>query len=1064
VELANIRLWSPMKPALAKLFANPPSAYRAAPFWAWNARIEPNECRHQIRLMKEMGMGGFFMHSRVGLDTAYLSDEWFRCVDACIDEAEKLDMQAWLYDEDRWPSGAAGGLVTADRQYRLRGLVLQRDAVLADLTATDGLVAAFAAVLSENDTLRAFRRLSLRGKAAALRAGESLLVFRIGLQKPSAWYNGETYLDVLNPAAVRAFLRTTHEAYRKRYARQFGGRIPGIFTDEPNYGGVFGHNVDTELGLRGIPWTERLPQAFRKRHGYDLRDHLPALFLSYGDGSPQALRYHYLDTISNLFVEGFSRPIGEWCERHNLQFTGHVLSEETIESQANVVGSAMRFYEHMQAPGMDILTECSREWDTAKGVSSAAHQFDRQWRLTETYGCTGWDFGFEGHKAIGDWQVALGINFRCPHLSWYSMRGQAKRDYPAGIFYQSPWWRWYPVVEDYFARIHAVMTQGTEVRDVLVLSPCESAWLYLRCGTMEGSRAADISKSLRATRDRLLAAHQDFDYGDEDILARHGRVLGGRSGAQFVVAHARYRVVVVPVMDTLRSSTLKLLRAFRKAGGTVVFAGPPASLLDAQASSAPADFAAECIRTTHDGADLGVALEPFRRLSITDPDGVECDGVLYLLREDRDAAYLFVANTGKATLGGDHALGDARVRDRRAEWPSVKIRGLAGFEGAPLDLDPATGSEHTARAARGKDGLWTIRTSLPRLGSRLFVIPRKASAEEAPPLPLWHDQSAAPVAPDRWSIRRTEANVVVLDCPSFRIGNGAWQEPQEILRVDGLVRDALGIARRGGQMVQPWKRERPAVPRHTGVALRYTFQVQALPQGALELAVENPDRFAIRLNGQTAASDVEHGWWCDASLRRVSLDTAALRIGENVLDLEGDYAEDFAGLESLFLLGDFGVHLGGRVATLTPAPTVAALGDWATQGLPFYAGSAIYETTVPTLVPKSGQRVVLRVPEYRGVAVRVWVDGQPAGTTAWAPDEVDITALLPTTAGEVTLGVEVMGHRRNSHGPLHFHEKWPRWTGPGEFVSSGERWTDDYQLVPVGLMAPPQVVVQVASH
>jgi hypothetical protein len=328
-----------MKPALAKLFANPPSAYRAAPFWAWNARIEPDECRRQIRLMREMGMGGFFMHSRVGLDTAYLSDEWFRCVDACVDEAEKLDMQAWLYDEDRWPSGAAGGLVTADRQHRLRGLVLQRGLAPSELAALDDVVAVFAARLGEGDTLLAARRLALGArvpkkgqpkarakKAFALAADETLLVFRVALQKPSAWYNGATYLDVLNPAAVRAFLKTTHEAYRKRYADRFGKRIPGIFTDEPNYGGIFGHNVQTELGLPGMPWTAGLPQAFRKRHGYDLLAHLPTLFLAKGDNQPQPVRHHYVDTIAWMFAENFARPVGEWCERHNLQFTGHVLS------------------------------------------------------------------------------------------------------------------------------------------------------------------------------------------------------------------------------------------------------------------------------------------------------------------------------------------------------------------------------------------------------------------------------------------------------------------------------------------------------------------------------------------------------------------------------------------------------------------------------------------------------------------------------------------------------------------------------------------------------------------
>lgn len=94
-----------MDKTLQKEFADPGAHYRGSPFWAWNGKLEPEELRRQVRVMHRMGLGGFFMHSRIGLDSAYLSNEWFDCVGACVDEANKLGMDAWLYDEDRWPSG-----------------------------------------------------------------------------------------------------------------------------------------------------------------------------------------------------------------------------------------------------------------------------------------------------------------------------------------------------------------------------------------------------------------------------------------------------------------------------------------------------------------------------------------------------------------------------------------------------------------------------------------------------------------------------------------------------------------------------------------------------------------------------------------------------------------------------------------------------------------------------------------------------------------------------------------------------------------------------------------------
>lgn len=127
--------------------------------------------------------------------------------------------------------------------------------------------------------------------------------------------------------------------------------------------------------------------------------------------------------------------------------------------------------------GIDILTEFAYEYDTAKQTASVLHQMGRTWMLSELYGCTGWDFPLEGHKAVGDWQMALGVNVRCHHLSWYTMKGEAKRDYPASIFFQSPWWEHYHHIEDYYSRCHVALTQGEPSRRVAVLHPIESMWL-----------------------------------------------------------------------------------------------------------------------------------------------------------------------------------------------------------------------------------------------------------------------------------------------------------------------------------------------------------------------------------------------------------------------------------------------------------------------------------------------------------------------------------------------------------------------------------------------------------
>ena len=91
---------------IAKNFENPGAEYRGKPFWSWNGELRGEELVRQAHVMKEMGLGGYFMHSRAGLITEYLGDEWFKLINEVADAAEADGMEAWLYDEDRYPSGS----------------------------------------------------------------------------------------------------------------------------------------------------------------------------------------------------------------------------------------------------------------------------------------------------------------------------------------------------------------------------------------------------------------------------------------------------------------------------------------------------------------------------------------------------------------------------------------------------------------------------------------------------------------------------------------------------------------------------------------------------------------------------------------------------------------------------------------------------------------------------------------------------------------------------------------------------------------------------------------------
>ncbi len=162
---------------------DPPSIYRSAPFWSWNDRLVPERLCRQIQAMHAAGMGGFFMHSRYGLKTPYLSAEWFECVGACVEQARKLHMKAYLYDEDRWPSGAAGGLVTRENP------AFGRHALVAlaheDVPAGLERLGSFAARLDQAGRVQSYRPLE-EGQQPG--EGETLVCFAAGVSQASAWF------------------------------------------------------------------------------------------------------------------------------------------------------------------------------------------------------------------------------------------------------------------------------------------------------------------------------------------------------------------------------------------------------------------------------------------------------------------------------------------------------------------------------------------------------------------------------------------------------------------------------------------------------------------------------------------------------------------------------------------------------------------------------------------------------------------------------------------------------------------------------------------------------------
>ncbi|MBR7121139.1 MAG: hypothetical protein IKC94_02725 [Lentisphaeria bacterium] len=992
---------------------------RGMPFWAWNGSLDEKVLREEIRTMKKMGLGGFFMHARVGLATAYLSDEWFKLVASCLDEAAEQGMQAWLYDEDRWPSGAAGGMVTVEKKYRIRFLSAVENSPQDD--GDEKLLHVHFAIQLHEGKMAAYRRCD----PGELRNGEKSIYFQVNIAPDDPWFNGQAYLDTLNPEAVERFIEVTHEKYRKNFAADFGGVIPGIFTDEPNFDGYpqIGHS---------FPWTDKLPELFEKKYGYDLISSLPELYYPLSQSTFSRVRHDYRELVTELFCEAFGKKCGQWCQENGLCFTGHLHCEDTLEMQTFAVGSAMRFYQYMQMPGIDLLTEHWMIFNTVKQCTSVAAQLGLERRLTETYGCTGWDFPLMGHKALGDWQLALGINFRCQHLAWYSMLGQAKRDYPATISGQSPWAENYSQLEEYFSRMITALDGGREIRDLLVIHPVESFW-----GRYTPGNTLPENTLLVQLTNELLALHLDFDFGDESIMAQYGSCADGK----LQINAASYRAVLIPEVDHLRSATLTLLEKFADMGGRVFYMGHYPEYLDGVRSVTPEKVYRKFRHIFLSGLDQ--QLSPFcRRVSISE-EGSEVSPALYLLKSDADGQKLFVCNTS-VNFQNDQ-LNYPMIRERNLEFPRAVIRWRLPENCRYIyQLDPATGRFHTVHGVRFSDKTAEFPLPLVRFGSALFFA--GVDVMDAVDEPLNVDPEAgsgcrtAKFETGTVNITMDEDNALLLDMPQLKIGEKDWLPEKNCLRWDMELRTMLDLPCRGGSMVQPWCRKKDSPGKSLPITLKYRFFCDELPVGICRLALEEPQNYTITLNG-AALPPVSDGFWCDRAIETIKIPAGILQKGENILQLSTQFPGEGAGLENIFLLGDFGVCGNHLTAPVRQLP----FGNWVGKGLPFYTGNLIYELSLPPDVE------AVKITDWRGAALAYAVDDQEKFTLlAWPP------FTIPVSGGK-RLRIKVLNSRRNAFGPFFLENPWPSWTGPDQFVTFE---TDSRQLVPCGILSPPELLLR----
>jgi hypothetical protein len=1008
------------RPLDLEAYRAPNRAFGVLPFWFLNGELDPDEMLYQLGELRAKGMQGVVFHGRYGLEMPYVGDTYLERVRFGVEEANRLGLASWIYDEMNWPSG------TADKRVlKARPDLAQRYLECVWMKVRGPW---FMCLTGEDSRYLDFERSTPVAVFAVGEDGQILdLTSNLSFEKvipwevpPGVWTlcyivekKAEYYIDALDPEATETFLQLGYDPYLKALgwngARPEGKDLEGFYSDEPAM-----HYFLTAQDNAIIPWTKNMFRRFQERNGYNLRPRLIDLFFDFRPDAART-RYDFYNTTTAFYADAYYRQIHEWCQEHRLTFTAHLLFEEWLRQMVRVEGNAFRHYEHMDVVAVDHLypiigtRENPAEHVAMKLGSSAAHHFGSERLICESFGGIFMDATMQRMKWIADWEYVLGVTVINPHGFHYTFEGARKRDWPPSMFYQYPWWRYYGAFSDYNSRVSEMLTGGVHVAKVAVVWPINSVFAtYKPQERTAGNTATEAGLNL--ITDLLLRLHHDFDYIDEEVLAA-SEVQDGK----LRVAEEAYELVLVPPMDFVREPTMAKLEEFVTDGGRALSVlTTPREAFGDQGLVDIRDRAAALFGTTEDAGEtfrvetgqgqrqtaflagsLDVLAQGPGELRDTFAAALD-DAICSLIEPD-----LKVSNPDVFALHRRKDEGDIYFLVNTTFEPQEVSMALPRVDGAVL-WDPTTGRRGPRHTSSDGEGT-SVEFTLEPAGSTFVVTgpaAEQAGDEDERPLSVDRSSGIEATVEGPWDFTAADDNALVIK---------EWKAAPEG-EGDADAHGGMGLDDSGWQRVVAgaWSYQLPAEPEAEWpipVWYRASFQVDDVPEN-LQLLI---DGFSgadteVWLNGIKATAAPTRSK-IDAQMKELDL-TALVRTGSNVLAIRLVLPGTTSGiLDHLKLLGSFGVAGDERTGyRITAAQRTIEPRSWTEQGYPFFSGRGVYSTTFE--LPSDGPepQVELEVPMTDDV-LEVTVNGEGAGVCLWDPYIVDISKHVRAGSNELQLTV-----------------------------------------------------------
>ena len=966
---------------LSSQFLSPPAEYTTAPFFVWNAEITETEIDNYLTSFKNSGSLQVIIHPRPGLITEYLSEEWFSLFRYTVNKGKELGMKVWIYDENSYPSGFAGGHVPdqmPESYNQGQGLIMTKFESLPDSAGKY-----FLCLKDENGIYSDIT--SLIDQEIG-RKGNYLLFSKTYYEK-SDWFGGKSYVDLLYPGVTQKFIEITMSGYEAILGDEFGKTVPGTFTDEPEI---------TSPG--GIRWTPDLFEVFQAQWNYDLRTNLPCLFEETGDW--KRIRHNYTQTLLQMFIDRWAKPWYSYCEEKGLNFTGHYWEHEWPNMRPG--GDNMAMYAWHQVPAVDMLFN---QWDDSspkaqfgnvrsiKELASAANQTGAERKLSETYGGAGWEITFAEMKRNGDWEYALGVNMMNQHLSHFTLAGARKYDYPPTFSYHEPWWQDYKYLNDHYARLSLALSSGRQVNDILILEPTTTSWLY-DSYVKPVEKCNEIGQSFQTFITMLEKEQVEYDLGSENIIKDMGNVSKGR----FIVGNASYSKVVIPPMtENLDMATFNLLRKFVSAKGTIIAFSKPTLVNGSPNEDLKKLFEKRSERIVIiEKLTTEIVSKNFKnaRLSFNDIKG----GDLFHHRR--------ILSNGQLIFLVNSSLKESVEGTLSAEGKgAIEMNTLSGeIKGYPFIQT---------------DKNITLTYVIPPAGSLMLYIPAEKRDDYPAPGEIDHYSLVSQTSPLK--VARINDNVLMIDFCDLKLG-------KELSR-DIHVYDAADkiFKYHGFKNGNPWNTSvqfknntvsRDTFRTGTGFTATYNFDIKGkFDYTTIKAVVERPGLWTVSVNGIIIKPE-DGQWWLDRSFGVFSIGSL-VKPGRNTIVLRTDPMKIHAEIEPVYLTGNFSVIPALKGWTIEPPLSAFNTGSWKSQGMPFYSWGISYSEEYD--IENTDGNWLVSLGRWNGTVAEVYVNGQPAPKIAIAPYRSDISSLIKP--GTNLIEVRVIGSLKNLLGPHHNNPK-----------------------------------------